>query len=63
MCADELGWFKSTYSGSEGDNCIEVALRPDTVLVRDSKETARRALSVSREAWSVFATLAAGPRG
>ncbi|MGW3984226.1 DUF397 domain-containing protein [Streptomyces mirabilis] len=22
----ELAWFKSTYSGSEGDDCIEVAL-------------------------------------
>ncbi|MEU9100851.1 DUF397 domain-containing protein [Streptomyces sp. NPDC048361] len=22
----ELAWFKSSYSGTEGDNCIEVAL-------------------------------------
>ncbi|MEU5343435.1 DUF397 domain-containing protein [Streptomyces sp. NPDC020766] len=22
----ELAWFKSSYSGSDGDNCVEVAL-------------------------------------
>ena len=23
---NELAWFKSSYSGTEGDNCVEVAL-------------------------------------
>lgn len=26
MSTIELAWFKSTYSGSEGDDCVEVAL-------------------------------------
>jgi hypothetical protein len=26
MSTSELTWFKSSYSGSEGDNCLEVAL-------------------------------------
>ncbi|WUH91010.1 DUF397 domain-containing protein [Streptomyces sp. NBC_00433] len=26
MSTPELAWFKSSYSGSSGDNCIEVAL-------------------------------------
>ena len=26
MSTSELVWFKSSFSGSEGDNCIEVAL-------------------------------------
>jgi hypothetical protein len=26
MSTTELAWFKSTYSGSEGDDCVEVAL-------------------------------------
>lgn len=26
MTTTELAWFKSTYSGSEGDDCVEVAL-------------------------------------
>lgn len=25
MSTSELSWFKSSYSGSSGDNCIEVA--------------------------------------
>ncbi|MDG9717575.1 DUF397 domain-containing protein [Streptomyces sp. DH24] len=62
MSTHELSWFKSSYSGSEGDNCIEIALRPETVLVRDSKDTRRPALAVSRDAWSAFTTLAAGSR-
>ncbi|MEU6486752.1 DUF397 domain-containing protein [Streptomyces sp. NPDC046887] len=26
MSTTELDWFKSSYSGSGGDNCVEVAL-------------------------------------
>ncbi|MEU8586853.1 DUF397 domain-containing protein [Streptomyces sp. NPDC048664] len=26
MSTSRLAWFKSSYSGSEGDNCIEIAL-------------------------------------
>ncbi|WP_328299322.1 DUF397 domain-containing protein [Streptomyces sp. NBC_00435] len=26
MNSSQLRWFKSSYSGSEGDNCVEVAL-------------------------------------
>ncbi|WP_406475581.1 DUF397 domain-containing protein [Streptomyces platensis] len=26
MKATELAWFKSSYSGSDGDDCVEVAL-------------------------------------
>lgn len=26
MSTSELSWFKSSFSGSEGDNCVEVAL-------------------------------------
>ncbi|EGG44864.1 MULTISPECIES: DUF397 domain-containing protein [Streptomyces] len=58
----ELAWFKSSYSGSSGDNCVEVAVRTAAVLVRDSKDTDRRALAVSRDAWAAFTALAAGSR-
>lgn len=40
-------------------NCVEVAVRIGAVLVRDSKDTDRQALAVSRDAWSAFTTLAA----
>ncbi|MER7725303.1 DUF397 domain-containing protein [Streptomyces sp. NPDC096323] len=54
----ELAWFKSSYSGSGGDNCVEVAPHPHTVHVRDSKDTARPALTVSTTAWSAFTAYA-----
>ncbi|MER6114900.1 DUF397 domain-containing protein [Streptomyces sp. NPDC001743] len=54
----ELAWLKSSYSGSGGDNCIEVAVRPHAVHVRDSKDTARRPLTVSAGAWSDFTAYA-----
>lgn len=55
-----LTWFKSSYSGTGGDNCIEVALNPTAVHIRDSKDTARRPLTVSPAAWSAFTAHAAG---
>ncbi|MGV9983048.1 DUF397 domain-containing protein [Streptomyces olivaceus] len=61
MSSSELAWFKSTYSGG-GDNCVEVALRTDAVLVRDSKDTDKPALTVSPDAWSAFTTLTADSR-
>ncbi|MER6631631.1 DUF397 domain-containing protein [Streptomyces sp. NPDC000987] len=62
MSTTELAWYKSSYSGSSGDNCVEVAVRAEAVLVRDSKDTDRRALALSRDAWSAFTALAAGSR-
>ncbi|MEE1942838.1 DUF397 domain-containing protein [Streptomyces sp. TRM 70361] len=54
MSTTELHWFKSSYSGGGGDNCVEVAIRPEVVLVRDSKDTRRQPLSVSSAAWADF---------
>lgn len=44
--AYELSWFKSSYSGSENDNCVEVAVRPEAVHIRDSKD--RRIRQIGR---------------
>ncbi|AOW86292.1 DUF397 domain-containing protein [Streptomyces olivaceus] len=57
---DQLRWVKSSYSGGEGDNCVEVALRPGTVHVRDSKDRSIRPLAVTPTAWTAFTALAAG---
>ncbi|MFI0780614.1 DUF397 domain-containing protein [Streptomyces sp. NPDC021212] len=54
MSITERDWFKSSYSGSEGDNCVEVAIRPHSVHVRDSKDTQLGQLTISRQAWSAF---------
>lgn len=55
----ELSWFKSSYSGGDGDNCVEVALRPEAVHIRDSKDTKISPLVVAPATWSVFTAHAA----
>ncbi|MEV4228997.1 DUF397 domain-containing protein [Streptomyces bobili] len=62
MRTTEPVWFKSSYSGGGGGNCVEVAVRPKTVLVRDSKDTRKQSLAVSRDAWSAFTTLVSDSR-
>ncbi|MFF3258885.1 DUF397 domain-containing protein [Streptomyces sp. NPDC002932] len=50
----DLRWFKSSHSTDEGGNCVEVATCPHTVHVRDSKDLAVPALTLSPAAWSAF---------
>ena len=45
-----LSWRKSSYSGSNGGQCIEVAAS-DRVLVRDSKNPDGPILCFTLEAW------------
>jgi hypothetical protein len=48
-------WRKSSYSGSSGGQCVEVAINlPDTVAVRDSKNVFGPELAISDQAWSRF---------
>lgn len=54
-----LAWFKSSYSGSEGGNCVEVAAHPAAVHVRDSKVTGGPVLTVAPGAWASFVSAAA----
>jgi hypothetical protein len=56
----ELAWFKSSYSGSGGGNCVEVALRPQAVHIRDSKDKGIRPLVVTPATWTAFMALAVG---
>ncbi|MEV2200370.1 DUF397 domain-containing protein [Streptomyces fradiae] len=50
----ELTWFKSSYSDTEGGDCVEVAAGAGTVHIRDSKAVAGPVVRVSREAWAGF---------
>ncbi|MFG3005233.1 DUF397 domain-containing protein [Streptomyces calvus] len=50
----ELDWFKSSYSGSQGDDCVEVAFAGDAVHVRDSKTQDGPRFVVSPAAWQDF---------
>jgi hypothetical protein len=49
-----LTWFKSSYSGAEGGDCVEVAACRCIVHVRDSKDSARPGLAVGADAWAMF---------
>jgi hypothetical protein len=35
---DELRWFTSSFSGGNGEGCVEVAFLPGGVAVRDTKD-------------------------
>jgi len=48
-------WRKSSYSGSNGGECIEVGNDHGRVLVRDTKDRQGPVLRVSPAAWRKFA--------
>jgi hypothetical protein len=48
-------WIKSSYSGDNGGDCVEVAPGfPGRVPVRDSKNPGGAALAVSPAGWASF---------
>jgi hypothetical protein len=48
-------WRKSSYSGSSGGQCVEVARNlPGIVAVRDSKNPESGALAVTPAAWQAL---------
>ncbi|MET8084739.1 DUF397 domain-containing protein [Micromonospora sp. NPDC005197] len=48
-------WRKSTRSGPDGGNCVEVADNlPGLVAVRDSKDPAGPVLVFTPDAWGTF---------
>ncbi|MGC5532535.1 DUF397 domain-containing protein [Streptomyces sp. SR-10] len=49
-----LAWFKSSYSGTQGDSCVEIAMAEQAVHVRDSKDLARPAFKMGRAEWAPF---------
>lgn len=52
---NDTRWRKSSYSGSQGGNCVEVANRSG-VLVRDTKQNGTGpVLRFSPIAWRMFA--------
>jgi Domain of unknown function (DUF397) len=54
---DDLTWRKSSYSGSNGGNCIEVAATGRAVAVRDSKDPGGTKLAVTAATWTAFTSL------
>jgi hypothetical protein len=52
----ELRWFTSSFSGGNGEGCVEVAFGPDGVVVRDTKDRARAAHRYTATEWTAFLT-------
>ncbi|WP_329335641.1 DUF397 domain-containing protein [Streptomyces sp. NBC_00663] len=53
--SSDLEWFKSSYSDSQGGECLEVALHPHTTHVRDSKLGPQApCFDVPADAWAAF---------
>jgi hypothetical protein len=48
-----MDWRKSTYSGANGGQCVEVA-SGDGVIVRDTAHRDGVALAFTAEAWTTF---------
>ena len=59
-----LQWFKSSYSSSEGGQCLEVAFTAPSnndaaVHIRDSKTPTGPTLQVTPTTWAAFTAYAA----
>ncbi|MFI2201467.1 DUF397 domain-containing protein [Streptomyces sp. NPDC020192] len=55
MTTRTLTWFKSSYSGgNDGNSCVEIAIAPRTIHVRDSKNSTGPQLALAPEAWADF---------
>ncbi len=53
----DLHWFTSSYSGGNGDSCVEVARLPaGGVAVRDTKDRSRPAHRYGAGEWGAFLT-------
>ncbi|MFF4028265.1 DUF397 domain-containing protein [Streptomyces sviceus] len=50
----ESKWRKSSYSGDQGGDCVEIAETPTTVAVRDSKTPAGPILTVAPAVFTTF---------
>ncbi|MFE6838485.1 DUF397 domain-containing protein [Streptomyces sp. NPDC057705] len=50
----QLTWFKSSYSASEGGDCVEVAASATQVHVRDSKNTDGPVLDLGPASWAAL---------
>lgn len=48
-------WRKSSYSGSNGGNCVEVGTAGFNVAVRDSQDSDGPRLAFAADTWRAFA--------
>jgi hypothetical protein len=51
-----MDWRKSSYSGANGGNCVEVADDARVVLVRDTTDRDGGTLAFTADSWAEFIT-------
>ncbi len=52
--AEELSWRKSSYSTSNGGDCVEVGTAPHIIAVRDSENPNGANLAIAPDSWLAF---------
>jgi hypothetical protein len=62
MDQEDVRWFKSSYSGGSGTECVEVAAFVEDVAVRDSKAPHGPRISFDACTWAAFVTALRGDR-
>jgi Domain of unknown function (DUF397) len=53
-------WRTSSFSGTSGNGCVEVAVLADAVAVRDTKDRTRPPHTFAPPAWRAFLTALRG---
>ncbi|MEU0986052.1 DUF397 domain-containing protein [Streptomyces sp. NPDC005963] len=48
-----ISWQKSTYSGAQGEDCVEIAQHHDTILIRES-DTPNTVITTDRAKLAAF---------
>ncbi|MEU0008973.1 DUF397 domain-containing protein [Streptomyces sp. NPDC006314] len=59
MTTSTLTWFKSSYSSADGPDCVEVAITPATIHIRDSKHRDGVRVTVGGTSWTEFVVFVA----
>ncbi|MDF5756469.1 DUF397 domain-containing protein [Spongiactinospora sp. TRM90649] len=54
MDVSNAQWVKSSYSGSNGGNCVEVTAATGVIAVRDSKDPDGPKLLFTPAEWNTF---------
>ncbi|MEU9849851.1 DUF397 domain-containing protein [Streptomyces sp. NPDC047985] len=54
MDGERPHWFKSSYSGGSGTECVEVADLESAIGIRDSKCPEGSRVAVQRRTWTEF---------
>jgi hypothetical protein len=54
-------WRKSSHSGGQGGDCVELAVAPDSIAIRDSKDPHGTPLLISRRDFKRFAKALKNP--